>query len=134
MKKVITMIVIMLVMSMMIPNCALAQSYEEAGENSSIIEELMDLDFAYDTDTGLWIFNATDEYDWGEKDIVSANYNITTNSGSMIYQEFSKDEDGAEYELIVTYNIEFKWYAEEEDFGIVRCVIDASKFINDISF
>lgn len=134
MKKVITMIMMMLVMSMIIPVCAYAQTYEEADENRKVIEELMDNGFVFDKDTGLWMIDATEEYDWGEKDIVLASYNLITNSGNMIYQEYEKEEDEAEYELTVTYNIDFKWYADEEEFGIVKCVIDANKFLNDITF
>jgi len=130
MKKVITMIVIMLVMSMMIPNCALAQSYEEA--DNAVIEELIDLGFKFDKDTGLWILEADEVFDCGKKNVVSASYNLITNSGNMIDQEYEKDE--GDYELIITYNIDFKWYQEEEDFGIIKCIIEANKFVNDITF
>lgn len=134
MKKIITMILVMLVMSVVIPNCAWAQTYEETEENSKVIEELIDIGFGFDKDTGLWIIDTDEEYDWGEKDIVSASYNLITNSGNMIYQKYEKEEDEAEYELTVTYNIDFRWYIEEEDFGIVKCMIEANKFINDITF
>lgn len=132
MKKVITMIMLMLVMSMMIPVCAYAQTYEETEENSKVIEELIDIGFGFDKDTGLWIIDTAETYDWDEKDVVSASYNLITNSGTMVYQEYEKEEE--DYNLVVTYNIDFKWYVDEEEFGIVKCVIDANKFMNDITF
>lgn len=123
MKKFITMILaIMLVMSM-IPNCAYAQSYEEAEENEVIIDELLCEDFRYDKDTNLWIFEGKEEDIDGIMEM-SATYNLYYNNGHIEFKYYIYGDTEAELKYAADGYIDFKWYPKDEEFGITSMKIN----------
>jgi len=114
----------------MIPNCAHAQNYEEAVANEAIIDELFYEDFAFDADTGLWILheNDTDSEDMG---IIDATYDMAKNEGKMTVIHKTYNEETKDYEMSETYDVIFKWYDEEEEFGIVTMNIQTHKYVDN---
>lgn len=117
----------------MIPNCAHAQTYEEAVANEAIIDELFYEDFAFDADTGFWILheNDTDSEDMG---IIDATYDMAKNEGKMTIIHKTYNEETKDYEMSETYDIIFKWYDEEEEFGIVTMNIQTHKYVDNLYF
>lgn len=117
MKKFIMILVIMLAMSMMIPSCAWAQTYEEAEENEIIIDELMYEDFRYDKDTNLWILEGKEEDIDGIMEM-SATYNLYYNNGHLEFKYYIYGDNEAELKYVADGWIDFKWYNKDEEFGI----------------
>lgn len=129
MKNIITMILAVILFVNIIP-AASAQTYEEAVANEAIIDELFYEDFAFDADTGLWILheNDTDAEDMG---IIDATYDMAKNEGKMTVIHKTYNEETKDYDMSETYDIIFKWYAEEEEFGIVTMNIQTHKYVDD---
>lgn len=135
MKNIITMILAVILFANVIP-AASAQTYEDAANNSVIIEELMYEDFVYDKDSGLWKLESTEEYEsCGEQVKYSAEYHLYDNYGTMTVLYYLSDgTEPKEYQLAATYDIKFKWFESEEDFGITSCNIETYQYVNDWLF
>lgn len=115
------------------PACAWAQTYEDAAKNSVIIEELMDADFVYDKDSGLWLIDTIDE-DSDEKVKCSGEYNLYDNYGTMTVLFYLIDDDTNEYELAAKYNMTFKWFEDDEELGIATCNIETYRYVDEWLF
>lgn len=116
MKKVITMIMMMLVMSMIIPVCAYAQTYEEAEMYDAVIEELLYEEFRYDAEGKMWILEQReDDSDEGYA-MVKATYDMYYNLGNIDYKYYLYDDNGDRLATEATIN--FKWYEKHETFGM----------------
>lgn len=117
----------------LVPTCAWAQTYEDAAKNSVIIEELMDADFVYDKDSGLWLIETTDEYS-DEQVKYSGEYNLYDNYGRMTVLFYLMDDDTNEYELAAKYDMTFKWFESDKEIGIVTCNIETYRYVGEWLF
>jgi hypothetical protein len=57
---------------------------------------------------------------------------MAKNEGTMTVIHSTYNEETKDYELSEEYTLIFKWYAEEEEFGIVTMNVQAYKFVDDI--
>ena len=130
MKNIITMILAVILFANVIP-AASAQTYKEAVANEAIIDELLYEDFAFDADTGLWILHENDT-DSEDMAMIDATYDMAKNEGKMTIIHKTYNEKTKDYDMSETYDIIFKWYSEEEEFGIVTMNIQTHKFVDTL--
>ena len=64
--------------------------------------------------------------------IIDATYDMAKNEGTMTVIHSTYNEETKDYELSEEYTLIFKWYAEEEEFGIITMNVQAYKFVDDI--
>lgn len=114
----------------MIPNCAHAQAYEEAERNDAIINELMYEDFRYDADKNLWILEATEDDSEGVNEF-KATYNLYYNSGHIDMKYYKYGDTTLITSLAAEGTLDFKWFEDEEEFGIVDLHVKGYEYIGD---